>query len=137
MLYGRAISRLECPILQIPRYFRDGAQQARAAVPTQQSIVVSRRTDLFRILKTAHGALKAGQEAVREMAGAQLGFGPTLIEDSAVVSPFVITGELFKAAFGFPGAVGEGAGELICNGETKQSQRHLVFRINGENVPAN
>src|SRR6266487_3385739 len=65
---------------------------SRARVPTQQRIVVVRRTDCLCLFEPAHRLAKkivSLKPAIR-YALSQLGFGAALVENPCVISPFVL-----------------------------------------------
>src|SRR5882724_802277 len=132
--YGWRITRVES--LRFCGQVGDALHQAKTAVPAKQGVVVGLRPDLFRFLKVAQRVFKACSQRVRVMAGAKLRLGPTLIHDPQIVGTLVSIRELLKAGMHFVKAVGDPAGELVSDCQSKLPQRHLVFWIDGENVAA-
>src|SRR5262249_49846809 len=67
----------------------------------------------------------------------ELRFGSSLIHNAQVICALIRVGKLLKAGMGFIEVVRGAAGELVSNRQAQLAQRHLVFRIGGQDVTAN
>jgi hypothetical protein len=111
-------------------------QEADATVPAEDGVVVSGGSDFFGFAERLEGAFEERKKRVRQLTGAELGFGAALVEDSGVVETFVGVGEFEENFFGVAAAVGDAAGELIGEGKAEEAKRELLFRFDGENIAA-
>ena len=70
-------------------------QQAHTAIPPQDTVIVSRRTNFFRLGETLHGLLHQREQNVRGIAAAQLRLRGVL-QKPGVVSAFVRIAQTLK-----------------------------------------
>src|ERR1700753_4181766 len=99
--------------LVFARQLRHGLHQAQAAVPAQQRVIISLRANLFRILKAAHGILKAGEQRVCSMPCAHLRLGSPFMEDALIIGTLISAGKLFKTALRLAEAIRKRPLELV------------------------
>src|SRR5205823_5502318 len=85
-------------------------EQAHAAVPAKDGIVVSRRTDLFGLCERMQRLFEERQQDMRRLSGIELRLRTPFVHDSCVVEPFVGVSQPLEDLFGFPHAIGRTAG---------------------------
>ena len=99
--------------------FGMGFEEADAAVPAEDAVVIADGADFFSFGKILEGFLDEGKKNVRGAAGAELGFGSALEEEAGVVEAFVGVGKFLEGFFRFAVAIGNAAHKLIRNGEAE------------------
>ena len=108
------------PAVFFPPQLGDALQEAQAAVPAQQRVIIVFGTKLFRFFEALHCLLEAGEQAVREMAGAHLGLSAALEKDSQVIPTLVGVVQLLETLLRFLTMVRRIAGELVGDGQAEQ-----------------
>jgi len=111
-------------------------QEADAAVPAEDGVVVFGGTNFFGFGEALQGSFEEREKRVGRLTGAELGFGSTLVEDACVVEALVNVGEFQEDFFGVTVTVGAVARELVGDGKAEEAERELLFRFDGENVAA-
>jgi len=109
-------------------------QQAHAAIPAKDGIVVSCWTDFFGLSERAHGMFKERQHSIGRLSCMELRFRTTFVCDPCVVQPLVAVLELLKALFGFADSIGRTTRELICEREPEQPQCELMLWFDRQDV---
>src|SRR6266404_2219894 len=97
-------------------------QQAHAAVPAQDGVVIARGADLFRCGKALQCPLEQRVDRMRQLPGAKLRLGAPLVQKSRIVGLFVAVGQALEGFLGFAAAVGNTARELIGDGKAEQAK---------------
>src|SRR5207344_2741223 len=97
--------------------FGAGLEEADAAVPAEDAVVIAGGTDFFGFGETTQGFFDERQQNMCGAACMKLGLGPSLEEKASVVAALVRIAEGLKNGLSFGVAVGGGAGELISDGE--------------------
>lgn len=116
--------------------FGAGLEEADAAVPAEDAIVIASGTDFFGFGEAAHGFFDERKKNVGGTAGMELGFGAALVEKAGVVIALIGIAERREDGLGFGVAVGGGAGELIGDGEAQHAAGELVIGVDGQNIAA-
>src|SRR5437762_14316039 len=83
--YRRYVPGFEQLRLALPLMRRQALDDARAAVPAQDGVVISLGTNLLRLAEVAHGLFKEHQQRVRLMSSEQLRLGAALVHDAGVI----------------------------------------------------
>ena len=96
--------------------FGMGFEEADAAVPAEDAVVVADWADFFGFGETVEGFFDEGKKNVGGATGAELGFGAAFEEEAGVVVALVGIAEGLEDGAGFGVAVGGGAGELVSDG---------------------
>ena len=116
--------------------FGVGFEEADAAVPAEDAVVVADGADFFGFAETLEGFLYKGKKDVGGAAGAELGFGAALEEEAGVVEALVgITQALENRAAFFVAIAGD-AKDLIGDGEAEHAASELLVGFDGEDVAA-
>lgn len=97
--------------------FGAGFQEADAAVPAEDAVVIAGRTDFFGFGEAAQGFFDEGKKNVGGAAGMELGFGAALVQKARVVVALVGIAEGDEDGLDFGVAVGGSPGELVGDGE--------------------
>jgi len=111
-------------------------EEADAAVPAEDGVVVAGGANFFGFTKTLQGAFEEREKCVWRLAGAKLGLGATLVKDACVVETLVNVGEFQEDFFGVAVTVRAAARELVGDGKAEKAERELLFWFDGENVAA-
>src|ERR1700740_2923842 len=109
-------------------------KQTHAAVPTEDRIVITRRTDFLGLGEALKGLLEKRQQRMRCPANPELRFGAPLVQDSGVVMPLVTVAQLLEDFFHFARAVGGVTAELIGDREAEQAERELMLGFDGQDI---
>jgi len=112
-------------------------QEADAAVPAENGVVVSGGANFFGFAEILQCAFEERKQRMRLLADAKPSFGAAFIEDAGVVEAFVGVREFLENFFDFAIAIGGAARELVRDGKSEQAERELLFGVDGENVTAN
>ena len=96
-------------------------EEADAAVPAEDGVVVAGGANFFGFTKTLQGAFEEREKRMGRLAGAELGFGATLVKNARVVEALVNVGEFQEDFFSVAVAVGDAARELIGNGKAEEA----------------
>ena len=83
-------------------------EQAYAAIPAKDGVVVSCRADLFCLCEGAQRLFEERQQDMRRLSGAKLRLRAPFVHDSRVVEPLVGVAELLEGLFRFAVAIGAG-----------------------------
>jgi len=116
--------------------FGAGFEEANAAVPAKNAVVIAGGADFFGFGETTQGFFDERQQNMRGAAGMKLGLGPSLEEKAGVVIAFVGITERLEDGLGFGVTVGGGARELIGDGEAEHASRELMIGVDDKNVAA-
>ena len=111
--------------------FGAGFEEANAAVPAKDAVVIAGGTDFFGFGETTQGFFDERQQNMGGAAGVELGFGAALEEKARVVIAVVRIAQGLKNGLSFGVAVGGRARELIGDGETEHAPRELMIGIDG------
>lgn len=134
---GRSVFRLEIGGAGMDGVkFGAGFEEADAAVPAEDAVVIASGADFFRFGEARHGLLDERQENVRRTAGMELGFGAAFVEKARVIVALVGIAEGLEEGLDFGVTVGGCAGELIGDGKAQHARCELVMRIDGKDVAA-
>lgn len=101
--------------------FGMGFEEADAAVPAEDAVVIAGGADFFGFGETTEGFFDERKENVGGAAGVELGFGAALLQKASVVVALVGIAEGLEDGVGFGVAVGGGAGELVGDGEAEHA----------------
>src|SRR5260370_42515836 len=133
---GRAIERVEGGEVGFPFEFGAALQEADAAIPAKDGVVVAGRMDLLGLGETMQGAFHKREQSVRSAAGAKLGFHTAFVEKASVVMTLISIGEALEDFLDFGVAVGAFAGELVGDGEAEGTQSQHGLGIDGKDAAA-
>ena len=97
-------------------------EQAHAAVPAQDGVVIARRADLFCCGKALQCPLQQRVNHMRQLPGAKLRLGAPLVQKSRIVRLFVAVGQALEGFLGFAAAVGNTSRELIGDGKAEKAE---------------
>jgi hypothetical protein len=111
-------------------------EEADAAVPAEDAVVVPDGADFFGFGETLEGFFDEREKDVGGASGAELRFGAALEEEAGVVEAFVGIAEALKNGAAFFVTITGDAKELIGDGEAKHAASKLLFGLDGENVAA-
>jgi hypothetical protein len=113
-----------------------GLQEADAAVPAEDGVVIACWPDFFGFAEVFEGTFEERKKRMRRLSGAELGLGAALVEDAGVVEAFVGVGEFLEDFFDLAAAIGHGAEKLVGDRETEKAKSELLFRFDGKDVAA-
>ncbi len=113
-----------------------GFEEADAAVPAEDAVVVADGTDFFGFGEIVEGFFDERKKYVGGAAGAELGFGSAFEEEAGVVETFVGIAEGLENGAAFLVAITGDAKELIGDGEAEHAAGELLLGIDGENIAA-
>jgi len=116
--------------------FGVGFEEADAAVPAEDAVVVSDGADFFGFGEILEGFFDEGKKDVGGAAGAELGFGAALEEKAGVVEAFVGVAQGLENGAAFFIAIAGDAEELVGDGEAEHAAGELLFGFDGEDVAA-
>ncbi len=111
-----------------------GFEEADAAVPAEDAVVVADGADLFGFSETFEGFFDERKKDVGGAAGAELGFGAALEEEAGVVEALVGIAQGLEDGATFLVAIAGDAEELVGDGEAEHAAGQLLLWINGEDV---
>jgi hypothetical protein len=111
-------------------------EQAEAAIPAEDSIVILGGMNLLRLLEMLHGLLEQADQHLMRPPGSHLSFGSTLINQTGVVVTLVGINQLSKRCLGLGVAVRGLSGKLVGDRQTQHPQRHLVLWFYGQDIVA-
>src|SRR5262249_19860979 len=106
-------------------------EEADAAVPAEDGVVVARGTDFFGFAGILQSAFEQRKKRVRRLAGAELGLGTALVKNSGVVEALVIVGKTLEDFFAFAIAIGSAAEKLVSDGKTEHTKGELLLGLDG------
>jgi hypothetical protein len=112
-------------------------QEADAAVPAEDCVVISRGAYFFGFSEALKRSLKKRKKRVRRLAGGQLGFRAAFVENPGVVVALIGGGEFLESVLDFTMAVMDATVELVSDGEAEKAKRELLLGIDGEDIAAN
>ena len=113
-----------------------GFEEADAAVPAEDAVVVADGADFFGFGEIVEGFFDEGKKDVGGAAGAELGFGAALEEKAGVVEALVgIAQGLEDGAALFIAITGDPE-ELVGDGKAEHAAGELLLWIDGEDVAA-
>ena len=113
-----------------------GFEEADAAVPAEDAVVIADGANFFGFGETFEGFFDEGKQDVGGAAGAELGFGAALQEESGVVKAFVGIAQGLEDRAAFFVAITSDSEELVGDGEAEHTAGELLFGFNGEDVAA-
>ena len=113
-----------------------GFEEADAAVPAEDAVVVTDGADFFGFGEILEGFFDEGQENVGGASGAELGFGAALEEEAGVVETLVGIAQALKNGAAFVVAITGDAEELVGDGEAEHAAGELLLGFDGEDVAA-
>jgi hypothetical protein len=116
--------------------FGAGLEEADAAVPAEDTVVISGGADFFGFGEAAQGLFNERKKNVRGTAGVKLGFGAAFVEKAGVIVALVRIAERLKDGLDFGVAVGGKAGELVSDGQAEHAPSELVIGIDNEDIAA-
>src|SRR5260370_10858094 len=129
---GRSIEGVEGGEVGFPFEFGAALQEADAAIPAKDGVVVAGRMDRLGLGKTMQGALHKREQGVWSTAGAKLGFHTAFVEKAGVVMTLIRIGQALEDFLDFGVAVGAFSGGLVGDGEAGGTQSQRVLGIGGE-----
>ena len=116
--------------------FGVGFEEADAAVPAEDAVVVAGGTDFFGFGETVEGFFDERKKDVGGAAGAKLGFGAALEEEAGVVETLVGIAQGLENGAAFVVAIAGDTEELVGDGEAQHAAGELLFGFDGEDVAA-
>lgn len=116
--------------------FGAGFEEADAAVPAEDAVVIASRTGFFGFGEAAKGFFDEREKDVGGATRMQLSFGAAFVEKAGVIVAFVGIAERGEDGLDFGVAVGGGAGELVGDGEAEYAAGELMIGVDGENIAA-
>jgi len=116
--------------------FGVGLEEADAAVPAEDAVVVADGADFFGFAETVEGFFDEGKQNVGSAAGAELGFGAALEEETGVVEAFVGVAQGLENGAAFVVAIAGDAEELVGDREAEHATSQLLLGFDGEDVAA-
>ena len=108
-----------------------GFEQADAAVPAEDAVVVADGTDFFGFGEIVQGFFDERKKDVGGAAGAELGFGAALEEEAGVVEAFVGIAQGLEDGAAFFVAIAGDAEELVGDGEAEHAASELLLGFDG------
>ena len=116
--------------------FGMGFEEADAAVPAENAVVVADGADFFGFGETVEGFFDEGKKNVGGASSKELGFGAALEEEAGVIEALVGIAQGLENGAAFFVAIGGDTEELVGDGEAKHSASELLFGLDGEDVSA-
>jgi hypothetical protein len=116
--------------------FGAGFEEADAAVPAEDAVVVAGGADFFGFGEMVEGFLDERKKDVGGAAGVKLSFGAAFLEKAGIVVALVGIAEGLEDGMDFTVAVGGGSGELVGDGEAQHAARELMIGVDDENIAA-
>jgi hypothetical protein len=116
--------------------FGVGLEEADAAVPAEDAVVIADGTDFFGFGEIVESFLDEGKKNVGGAAGAELGFGTAFEEEARVVEALVGIAQALENGAAFFVAIGGDAEELVGDGETQHAASELLLGIDGKDIAA-
>ena len=113
-----------------------GFEEADAAVPAEDAVVIADGADFFGFAEIVEGFFDERKKDVGGAAGAELGFGAALEEEAGVIETLVGIAEGLEDGAAFFVAIAGDAEELVGDGEAEHSASELLLGFDGEDVPA-
>jgi hypothetical protein len=113
-----------------------GFEEADAAVPAEDAVVVADGADFFGFGETVEGFFDEGKKNVGSAAGAKLGFGAALEEEAGVIEALVRIAQGLEDGAAFFVAIAGDTEELVGDGEAEHAAGELLLGIDGEDVAA-
>lgn len=117
--------------------FGTGLEEADAAVPAEDAVVIAGGADFFGFGEATEGFFDEGKKDVGGATRMQLSFGAAFVEKAGVIVALVGIAERGEDGLDFGVAVGGGAGELVGDGEAEHAASELMIGVNGKNIAAN
>jgi hypothetical protein len=111
-------------------------EEADAAVPAEDAVVVADGADFFGFGKTVKGFFDEGKKNVGGASGAELGLGATLEEEAGVVKALVRIAQALENGAAFFVAITGDAEELVGDGEAQHAAGELLLGFDGEDIAA-
>jgi len=111
-------------------------EEADAAVPAEDAVVVANGADFFGLGETLEGFFDERKKNVGGASGAELGFGAALEEEAGVVEALVGIAEALENRAAFFVAITGDAKELVGDGEAQHAASELLLGFDGEDVAA-
>src|SRR5258705_9719978 len=116
--------------------FGMGFEEADAAVPAEDAVVVANGADFFGFGETVEGFFDEGKQNVGSASGKELSFGAALEEEAGVIEALVGIAQGLEDGAAFFVAIGGHAEELVGDGETQHATGELLLGFDGEDVSA-
>src|SRR5258705_6952067 len=116
--------------------FGMGFEEADAAVPAEDAVVVADGADFFGFGETVEGFFDEGKKNVGGASSKELGFGAALEEEAGVIEALVGIAQGLENGVAFFVAIGGDTEELVGDGEAEHSASELLFGLDGEDVSA-
>ena len=113
-----------------------GFEEADAAVPAKDAVVVADGADFFGFGETVEGFFDEGKKNVGSASGKELGFGAALEEEAGVIEAFVRIAQGLEDGAALLVAVGGDTEELVGDGETQHAASELLLGLDGKDVAA-
>src|SRR5216683_463799 len=111
-------------------------QQPGATVPAKDSVIVARGTNRFRFGEVAHRLPKQWSESVRRTSHAHLRLRSPFMKQPGVVEAFIPLHQPLEEVFYFSRTIRGVSTELVSNRQAQKTERQLVLRLDGQDVPA-
>jgi hypothetical protein len=116
--------------------FGMGFEQADAAVPAEDAVVVANGTNFFGFGEIVEGFFDERKKDMGRATGAELGFGAALEEEAGVVEALVGITQVLENGAAFVVAIAGDAEELVGDGEAQHAAGELLLGFDGEDVAA-
>jgi hypothetical protein len=116
--------------------FGAGFQEADAAIPAEDAVVIAGGADFFGFGEMVEGFFDKREKDVGGAAGVELGFGAAFLEKAGIVVALVGIVEGLEDGIDFAVAIGGGAGELVGDGEAEHAAGELMIGVDDENIAA-
>ena len=116
--------------------FGAGFEEADAAIPAEDAVVIAGGTDFFGFGEAAQGFFDEREQNVGGAAGMELGFRAAFLEKAGVIIALIGIAERRKDGLDFGVTIAGGAGELVGDGEAEHAAGELMIGVNGENIAA-
>jgi hypothetical protein len=116
--------------------FGAGLEEADAAVPAKDAVVIAGGADFFGFGEAAQGFFDERKKNVGRTAGVKLGFRAAFVEKAGVIVSLVRVAERLKDGLDFSVTVGGKADELIGDGQAEHASSELMIGIDDEDIAA-
>ena len=116
--------------------FGMGFEEADAAVPAEDAVVVPDGADFFGFGETLEGFFDEGKKNVGGASGTELRFGAAFEEEAGVVEALVGIAQGLEDGAAFFIAIPGDAEELVGDGEAQHAASELLLGIDREDVAA-
>jgi len=116
--------------------FGMGFEEADAAVPAEDAVVVANGADFFGFGETVEGFFDEGKKNVGGASSKELGFGAAFEEEAGVIEAFVGIPQGLEDGAAFFVAIGGDTEELVGDREAQHAASELLLGFDGEDVSA-